>query len=216
MRSLVRWRRLRHYDRPGAWVRRVAIRDAVRAAQRSRRFTPASLRALPAEPAASPDEELIAAVHALPAQQRAAIVAWGVAPPGSERVRLTFDERTVEARTVAYGPWMAFAVDVGEVAGEPRMTEALDGAGEVNSAVVGHPQGSCVEAGNPSIDLPNVVGMPLWEAVRAIESAGFSVLGTGTPPEDPIDPGATISAQEPPAGTRLPEGACVGFRTTSG
>lgn len=76
VRALVRWRRLRHYDRPGAWVRRVAIRDAVRAAQRSRRFTRTSLSVLPVAPAASSDDELLAAVHALPAQQRAAIVLY--------------------------------------------------------------------------------------------------------------------------------------------
>lgn len=76
VRALVRWRRLRHFDRPGAWVRRVAIRDAVRAVQRNRRFTRASLKRLPAEPAASSDDELLAAVHALPGQQRAAIVLY--------------------------------------------------------------------------------------------------------------------------------------------
>ena len=33
VKALIRWRRLSRFDRPGAWVRRVAIRDAVRAAR---------------------------------------------------------------------------------------------------------------------------------------------------------------------------------------
>ena len=34
--ALVHWRKVSRYDNPGAWVRRVAIRDAVRAAKRAR------------------------------------------------------------------------------------------------------------------------------------------------------------------------------------
>jgi RNA polymerase sigma-70 factor (ECF subfamily) len=37
LKAFVRWRRISRYDRPGAWVRRVAIRDAVRVAGRRRR-----------------------------------------------------------------------------------------------------------------------------------------------------------------------------------
>lgn len=37
LKAYVRWRRISRYDRPGAWVRRVAIRDAVRFAERRRR-----------------------------------------------------------------------------------------------------------------------------------------------------------------------------------
>jgi RNA polymerase sigma-70 factor (ECF subfamily) len=36
-RALVRWRRISSYDRPGAWVRLVTVRLAVRAASRRRR-----------------------------------------------------------------------------------------------------------------------------------------------------------------------------------
>ena len=71
-----RWRRVSRYDRPGAWVRRVAIRDAVRSAQRERR------RPVDDGPTASPDRsalvdgqlELIEALRTLPARQRTAIV----------------------------------------------------------------------------------------------------------------------------------------------
>jgi RNA polymerase sigma-70 factor (ECF subfamily) len=34
LKAVIRWGRIRRYDRPGAWVRRVAIRDAVRLAER--------------------------------------------------------------------------------------------------------------------------------------------------------------------------------------
>jgi len=40
LKAYTRWRRIGRYDRPGAWVRRVAIRDAVRFAERSRRPLP--------------------------------------------------------------------------------------------------------------------------------------------------------------------------------
>lgn len=55
LKAFVRWRRIGRYDRPGAWVRRVAIRDAVRVAERDRR-RPA--------PAAPPSRDLEHAVVA--------------------------------------------------------------------------------------------------------------------------------------------------------
>ena len=67
------WARIRDYDNPQAWVRRIAIRMAVRAARRdgSRR---ALTRAEPSlEQPASPDLDLAAALRALPARQRAAV-----------------------------------------------------------------------------------------------------------------------------------------------
>jgi len=36
VKAFARWPRLARYDRPGAWIQRVAIRDAVRLAQRTR------------------------------------------------------------------------------------------------------------------------------------------------------------------------------------
>jgi RNA polymerase sigma-70 factor (ECF subfamily) len=69
-----RWRRISKYERPGAWVRRVAIRMAVRAARREK------VRALVErdEPRQVeedlPDVDLLAAVHTLPETQRAVIV----------------------------------------------------------------------------------------------------------------------------------------------
>lgn len=74
-KALVRWRRLRTYDRPGAWVRRVAIRDAVRAAERLRRTVPLPIDPEWTAPTAGPvDPGLVRAVRALPPRQRAAVV----------------------------------------------------------------------------------------------------------------------------------------------
>lgn len=74
-KALVRWRRVGRYDRPGAWVRRVAIRDAVRAANRARRTGPLPVEPpWPATPAVLDDPALLAAVRALPGNQRASIV----------------------------------------------------------------------------------------------------------------------------------------------
>ena len=70
--ALVHWRKVRRYDNPGAWVRRVAIRDAVRAAQRMARVPAFDVSG----PAASADVSLDvrSAVATLPSQQRAAVV----------------------------------------------------------------------------------------------------------------------------------------------
>lgn len=75
----VRWRRVSNYDRPGAWVRRVAIRLAVKEARRldRRRRTVELLPADAHGPARGPDVEgaldLRTAIATLPPQQRAAI-----------------------------------------------------------------------------------------------------------------------------------------------
>lgn len=70
-----RWRRVKRYDRPGAWVRRVAIRDAVRVRERDRRRQ--ELAAATAEPidVHSPAPlDLESALDVLSPTQRAAVV----------------------------------------------------------------------------------------------------------------------------------------------
>jgi RNA polymerase sigma-70 factor (ECF subfamily) len=72
-RALARWHRIRTYDRPGAWVRRVTIRLAVRDRTRRQRELVAPVADQPrAEPA--PDPDLLDALRTLPAKQRAALV----------------------------------------------------------------------------------------------------------------------------------------------
>jgi len=70
--ALVHWRKVSSYDNPGAWVRRVAIRRAVRATKRAR-----NVPSFAATAVASDDDRVLdvrAAVALLPAAQRAAVV----------------------------------------------------------------------------------------------------------------------------------------------
>jgi RNA polymerase sigma-70 factor (ECF subfamily) len=76
-RAFVRWRQVRAYDLPEAWVRRVALNLAAMAAKRLRRRTAALLRLGPplVVPELSPDLlDLRDALCALPLGQRQAIV----------------------------------------------------------------------------------------------------------------------------------------------
>lgn len=71
------WSRLRDYDRPDLWVRRVAIRRAQReASRRARRIglERAAVMALVDDGIRLPDPELIAAIRGLPPRQRAVVV----------------------------------------------------------------------------------------------------------------------------------------------
>ncbi len=74
VKAYTRWTRIGRYDRPAAWIRRVAIRDAVRFAERGRRPIPAA----PAERGSSDSVasrlDLAAALRQLPAQQSACVV----------------------------------------------------------------------------------------------------------------------------------------------
>ena len=70
-RLLVHWKKVSQYERPGAWVRRVAIRIATRARRNLWRDT--------AEPSSAPNElggsvDLRLALRALSPAQRAAVV----------------------------------------------------------------------------------------------------------------------------------------------
>jgi RNA polymerase sigma-70 factor (sigma-E family) len=73
IRLYVRWAKISRYERPGAWVRRVAIRLAGRA-RRARRITfalsedPAAGQVVPSDP------DLQRALLTLPPSQRAAVV----------------------------------------------------------------------------------------------------------------------------------------------
>ena len=68
-----RWRRISHYERPEAWVRRVGIRMAVRAAARER-VRPRLERELDFGTLPRPvDVDVVRAIGQLPASQRAAV-----------------------------------------------------------------------------------------------------------------------------------------------
>ena len=71
------WRKVRRYDSPAMWVRRVAIRKAQRERHRTwrrREVERSMIRAPFVEAPADPDEEVRAAVQALPFKQRAVVV----------------------------------------------------------------------------------------------------------------------------------------------
>ena len=73
------WGRVSRYDRPGAWVRRVAIRKAVQVTKREARRPRFERRAAETtveadkQPAPFGDDGLWALVRSLPAQQRAVV-----------------------------------------------------------------------------------------------------------------------------------------------
>ncbi len=71
----------------------------------------------------------------------------------------------------------------------------------------------CATDGPRTVDVPDVEGLPLTDAITPIRAAGLDVVGTGTPDRDPTGPTAIVRSQEPPAGTPVPEAAYVGFRT---
>jgi RNA polymerase sigma factor (sigma-70 family) len=71
-RLYARWARISRYERPGAWVRRVAIRLAGRA-RRARRITFALTDDRAAGQVVSSDPDLQRALLALPPSQRAAV-----------------------------------------------------------------------------------------------------------------------------------------------
>lgn len=68
------WDRVSTFDRPGAWVRRVAIRLAMRSLHRETLRRRAELTFQPQGPATGLDVDVMKAVAALPLRQRTAVV----------------------------------------------------------------------------------------------------------------------------------------------
>jgi RNA polymerase sigma factor (sigma-70 family) len=67
------WRRVSRYERPEAWVRRVAIRMAVRASRREEARPRLELMAAPTPLDRQPDMDLQHAIATLPTMQRAVV-----------------------------------------------------------------------------------------------------------------------------------------------
>jgi RNA polymerase sigma factor (sigma-70 family) len=70
------WKKVSRYDRPGAWVRRVAIRLAVEALRRERMRAVLERKVEPASAPVPVDIDVLRAVENLPAMQRAAVVLY--------------------------------------------------------------------------------------------------------------------------------------------
>jgi RNA polymerase sigma-70 factor (ECF subfamily) len=70
------WEKVRRLDRPGAWVRRVAIRLAVRSLRRDDARRQAERQSPPPWVEKVRDREIFDAIGALPPRQRAAVVLY--------------------------------------------------------------------------------------------------------------------------------------------
>lgn len=102
-RAWPRWATLSSYDDPGAWVRRVATRQAISRWRRGRTALGFLARSRPPEPSAAPDENTVALVTALrqlPEAQRRALVLHHLAGFSVAEVAATehCPEGTVKAR----------------------------------------------------------------------------------------------------------------------
>jgi RNA polymerase sigma factor (sigma-70 family) len=71
---LLGWPKISRYERPGAWVRRVAVRLAMRSIRRDQLWARVREGFLPSTPARSSRFDVDGAIRRLPASQRAAIV----------------------------------------------------------------------------------------------------------------------------------------------
>jgi RNA polymerase sigma factor (sigma-70 family) len=77
LKMFQRWSAVRRYERPDAWVRRVAIRMAIKQARRDRRRTDLERLAVqPDDPTPLPDPDLAACVARLSPMQRAVVVLY--------------------------------------------------------------------------------------------------------------------------------------------
>ena len=74
VQALLHWPKVSRYDRPDAWVRRVAIRLAVRHLKRERRRQLVESAADLGSEGALPDPDLTHAIRGLPPKQRAVLV----------------------------------------------------------------------------------------------------------------------------------------------
>lgn len=74
MQLLRHWKKVSRYERPGAWVRRVAIRLGVQAVRRERLRSLLERNVEPAGSAAPVSIDVMRAIGRLPAMQRAAVV----------------------------------------------------------------------------------------------------------------------------------------------
>ena len=110
-RAIARWNRLRSYDNPGAWLRRVTIRLAVRDRARQRRELPgasdADHVATTSEP---PDPELMDALRTLPRNQRAALALFYFEGLSTEEVAEVLGVRPGTARSYLHRGRTALAL----------------------------------------------------------------------------------------------------------
>ena len=93
-----RWPALQHYERPDAWVRRVAVQRAVKHLRRERMRVERERLMLPEDLEHLPDPDVVRAVRTLSPMQRAAIVLhyWADEPVAEIARDLGVSESTVK------------------------------------------------------------------------------------------------------------------------
>jgi RNA polymerase sigma-70 factor (ECF subfamily) len=121
-KAFARWRRIGRYDRPGSWVRRVAIRDAVRFAERSRRVVPDRPAGSDPLDGLAAHLDLHAALSHLPARQRACVVLHYLADWPVSDVAEALGCRDATVRVHLHRARAALAASL-----EPRAEEMTDG-----------------------------------------------------------------------------------------
>jgi hypothetical protein len=72
---------------------------------------------------------------------------------------------------------------------------------------------ACQVEGRDRVTVPHLIGKPLSDAAATARAAGLQLVGTGVSGGDPVGTSATVIGQKPPGGSRVPVGACIGFRT---
>lgn len=77
----------------------------------------------------------------------------------------------------------------------------------------GDDRGACPVEGQKFVTVPYLIGKHLVDAAAKARASGLQLVGTGVSGGDPAGASAKVVAQKPPGGTRVPVGACIGFRT---
>ncbi len=127
--ALLRWRRLRGYHDPEAWVRKVAFRRAVDQHRRNARQLRALLRLgppPPMPPVGADHVDLVRALRRLPLAQREVLVLHYVAELAVERVaaELGLPVGTVKSRLARGRTALAHQLRVGVAAPDEESTNA--------------------------------------------------------------------------------------------
>jgi RNA polymerase sigma-70 factor (ECF subfamily) len=127
--ALLRWRRLRGYHDPEAWVRKVAFRRAVDQHRRNARQLRALLRLgppPPMPPVGADHVDLVRALRRLPLAQREVLVLHYVAELAVERVaaELGLPVGTVKSRLARGRTALAHHLRVGVAAPDEESTNA--------------------------------------------------------------------------------------------
>jgi RNA polymerase sigma-70 factor (ECF subfamily) len=119
VQAVVHWRRVRTYDEPLVWIRRVAINKARNRARSRRRQAALTERIGQRSPRGvgahePPDDDVIAAVAALPPQQRLAVSLFYYAdlPVTQVAVVMGITEGTVKSHLHAARAAVAYTLEV--------------------------------------------------------------------------------------------------------